>query len=139
VDGKTVIALTIPAGDSVTSCGSLADGQYRLTIDSSKITHAGASLDGDGDGRARGDYVFGDTPTDRFFRKYGDQDGNGRVNLFDFAAFRGNFGSLPTGMTPGRHFQRGVILHASGFAERVWIVEGIGDLWPTIPQPPGFA
>ena len=32
------------------------------------------------------------TPSDRFFRKYGDQSGNGLVDLLDFADFRRTFG-----------------------------------------------
>ena len=39
-----------------------------------------------------GDDVFGDQPVDRFFRKYGDHDGDGAVGLLDFAALRRTFG-----------------------------------------------
>jgi hypothetical protein len=49
-------------------------------------------LDGDGDGTAGDDHQFGETPIDNFYRKYGDQNGNGTVDLLDFATFRATFG-----------------------------------------------
>jgi hypothetical protein len=49
-------------------------------------------LDGNGDGTAGDDYVFGTGGVDEFFRKYGDGNGNGTVDLMDFAAFRHAFG-----------------------------------------------
>jgi hypothetical protein len=36
--------------------------------------------------------VFGSGGVDEFFRKYGDQNGNGTVDLEDFADFRRTFG-----------------------------------------------
>ena len=39
------------------------------------------------------DFSFGDQSSpDKFFRKYGDHNGNGLVDLLDFAAFRQAFG-----------------------------------------------
>ncbi len=91
-NGRTVVDFTFAAGPSVTTAGNLIDGNYRLTIDAARVTHYGVGLDGNGDGTAGDDYVFGNGGVDAFFRKYGDGDGNGSVNLFDFAMFRATFG-----------------------------------------------
>ncbi len=90
-DGKTRVRFTFAQGPSVLAGGSLADGSYQLTIDSALVHLDGTPLDGDGDGIAGGQYHFGATEADGFFRKYGDQDGNDIVNLFDFAAFRNSY------------------------------------------------
>jgi CSLREA domain-containing protein len=92
VNGKTVVELSFQPGASVTSFGSLVDGNYRLTIDAALITRFGIALDGDGDGSAGGNHIFGDQAVDEFYRRYGDHNGNGIVELFDFAAFRSTFG-----------------------------------------------
>jgi hypothetical protein len=90
VGGKTVSILSFTAGPSVIvrSVGgnTLAEGVYELSILSSGIkAQSGlASMDQD--------EVFGDQPSDEFFRKYGDHDGDGVVGLLDFAAFRRSFG-----------------------------------------------
>ena len=49
---------------------------------------AGHSLDGDNDGVAGGNYRFG-AEADKFFRYFGDSDGNRSVNAIDLAAYRG--------------------------------------------------
>ncbi len=92
MDGKTVVDFTFLAGPTVTDGGSLADGRYELRIDASLVTSFGMSLDGNGDGVSGDDFVFGTEDVDQFYRKYGDHDGNGTVDLLDFAAFRGTFG-----------------------------------------------
>ncbi|MEM9825810.1 MAG: VCBS domain-containing protein, partial [Planctomycetota bacterium] len=92
VDGKTVVRLTFDPGDSVTAGASLDDGDYHLEIDSAKICLGEIPLDGNLDGQAGGEFVFGDESGDGFFRKYGDADGSGLVNLLDFADFRATFG-----------------------------------------------
>jgi hypothetical protein len=90
VAGKTVSVLSFSGGPSVIarSVGgnTLADGVYELSILSGGIVaQTGlASMDQN--------EVFGDQPADEFFRKYGDNDGDGVVGLFDFAAFRRSFG-----------------------------------------------
>ena len=66
--------------------------EIRATVVSSLITLGGAPLDGDGNGTAGDDHVFGDDATDNFFRQYGDRNGNGTVDLLDFADFRSTFG-----------------------------------------------
>lgn len=90
---RTVIDLTFSPGPLITNFGSLIDGKYRLTIDASGINHHGVLLDGNNDGTAGDDFVFGENPADNFFRKYGDHNGNGAVDLLDFAEFRKSFGS----------------------------------------------
>lgn len=88
VDGKTLATLSFIAGPSVISgteptlANTLADGDYQLTIHATMITS-----------QSSGFAMTADT-TDSFFRDYGDQDGNGAVNLFDFAAFRNAFSRI---------------------------------------------
>ncbi len=66
---------------------SLADGNYVLTIDPTKVTRGGVNLSasntlGDGDNQ------YGDVVTDDFFRMFGDGNGDGVVSTGDTAAFR---------------------------------------------------
>ena len=90
VGGKTVATLTFSG--AFTQNGSLADGNYDLTIDATKAHSAGdVALDGDGDGLAGGDYVFGAEEADAFFRLFGDLDGSRFVGNNDYAAFRTRF------------------------------------------------
>jgi len=91
---RTVVAFAFNMGPSVTAGGNLVDGNYRLTIDANLVTDDGVRLDGNGDGAAGDDYVFGSGGVDEFFRKYGDGDGNQLVDLIDFAKFRSTFGLL---------------------------------------------
>jgi GH35 family endo-1,4-beta-xylanase len=92
-NGRTVATLTM-SGVLVQN-GSLVDGNYDLTIDAAKVTSvaSGFGMDANGDGVVGDDFVFGDAAADNFYRLYGDDDGNGSVNLFDFAAFRSAFGA----------------------------------------------
>lgn len=71
------------AGDSALSVSgnSLADGNYRLTIDPTKVRQA------DGQSLA-GSNVFGAAQNDKFFRMFGDSDGDGDVDGTDTLAFR---------------------------------------------------
>ena len=83
VNGKTRVDLSFsetPGGN-----GSLIDGEYQLHVDANRIFSGTSPLDG-GSGP-------GSNLVDDFFRLFGDQDGNGTVNLFDFAAFRSAFGT----------------------------------------------
>ncbi len=91
-NGQTVVDVTFITGPSVNANGLLLDGTYELTINAAQVHSLGLTLDGDGDGTSGDNYVFGDQAADNFFRKYGDNDGNNLVNLFDFAAFRSTFG-----------------------------------------------
>ena len=90
--GKTVVDITFTPGANVNASGGLINGDYQLSIDSSKITYQFVRLDGDDDGNPGGNHVFGDQAADNFFRKYGDTNGNNTVDLLDFAAFRQTFG-----------------------------------------------
>ncbi len=65
-----------------TESGSLLDGRYQLTMLSSQISAGGVALDGDGNGLPGGNAVV------NLFRLYGDWNGDARVDLLDFTAFR---------------------------------------------------
>ncbi len=73
--------------------GSLADGNYRLTIQSNLVRSNGLDLDGDNNGTAGGEYVRGEAAIDNFFRLYGDVTGNGSVNAHDINGFRAAIGT----------------------------------------------
>lgn len=98
VDGKTEVTLSFTAGPSVIERGAmpvtLADGEYEISIDGTLIIRDTKTLDGDGDGAEGGTFVFGNLSTDNFFRRYGDGNGSGIVDLFDFAMFRSTFGRV---------------------------------------------
>ena len=91
-EGKTVVDFTFAPGPSVNANGLLLDGDYQLVVDASQVNSLALGLDGNGDGAAGDNFVFGAQAADNFFRKYGDSDGNNVVNLDDFAAFRATFG-----------------------------------------------
>ncbi|MCY3006210.1 MAG: Ig-like domain-containing protein [Planctomycetota bacterium] len=65
---------------ATTNGNSLADGNYVLRIDPSKVKGEGFAL--------LGDAAFGDLATDGFFRMYGDSDGDGDVDGTDAVALR---------------------------------------------------
>jgi hypothetical protein len=92
VAGKSEVTLTF-SGAGI-SGGSLADGNYRLTALSSKIrsTVGSIALDGDNNGSAGGDFIEGESPTDNFFRLFGDSDGNGVMNPVETNRFRATVG-----------------------------------------------
>lgn len=86
--GQTIATITFLDGGLVSDgTGSLVDGAYQLTVNSASVTSLGNGLE------MAGDHIVGDDPVDRFFRRYGDANGNQIVDLGDFAAFRGSFGS----------------------------------------------
>jgi subtilisin-like proprotein convertase family protein len=90
--GSTVV--TLEFSGAFTGAAGLIDGNYQLTVSSDLITSSsGTPMDGDGDGVPGGDLVFGDTASDRFFRFFGDNNGDRSVNLFDLLAFRQTWGS----------------------------------------------
>ncbi len=73
------VVLTFPTS----SGGSLADGNYRLTILPAHLRDAaGNALDGNGDG------IAGDARVDDFFRFFGDYDGDRDVDAADYLFFR---------------------------------------------------
>lgn len=94
VSGKTIAVLTFSGSEIIGS--SLADGNYRFRIDSSRVTAFGNNLDGDGNGSPGGDYVIGELSTDRIFRFFGDSDGNRRNNALDYSRFQLAYGTKST-------------------------------------------
>ena len=87
VTGKTSVTLTFLAGVSVDTNGGLLEGNYELRINASFVSAGGEALDGDSDGNAGDDLVFGDNPADRFFRLFGDSDGDRDVDGQDYGRF----------------------------------------------------
>ena len=90
IGGKAVVNISFLAGPSVitrTAGNTLADGNYTLKIDATKVTYDGLLLDGDEDGIPGGDYLFGDAAVDNFFRFFGDTDGDRDVDGPDFGRF----------------------------------------------------
>ncbi|MCE2809848.1 MAG: Ig-like domain-containing protein [Planctomycetaceae bacterium] len=81
-NGTIVNGIVKRAGGALAASNgnSLADGNYVLRIDSAKVDGEGFALVGDN--------VFGDVATDRFFRMYGDSDGDGDVDGTDAVALR---------------------------------------------------
>lgn len=83
---KTILELEFPDSAGFTG-GSLADGNYLLTILAEDVTAAGQALDGNGDDVEGGDYQFG--ARDEFFRFFGDGNGDRYVDGIDLGMFRG--------------------------------------------------
>jgi hypothetical protein len=75
-------------GGPLTDFGSLADGEYRLTVLSAQVSGNGQPLDGDANGTAGGDFTMD------LFRLFGDVNGDKAVDGFDLTAFRNTFGSV---------------------------------------------
>ena len=85
--GATVVTLTFSG--AFTSASGLDDGNYQLTVLGDRITSSsGTAMDGDGDGNAGGDFVFGDSASDNFYRFFGESDGNRSVTVVDLLQFR---------------------------------------------------
>ncbi len=86
--GSSIVTLAF-SGGFVEASGSLVDGNYQLTMFGDQIQTAnGQHFDANGDGIAGGNFVFGDSATDNFFRLYGDTDINRIVNVFDLLTLR---------------------------------------------------
>lgn len=97
VNGKTVVVLTFSgAGVESNVVHSLMDGNYVLTVFGSAVHDgvSGINLDGDGDGSAGGNKVFGSVAADKFFRLFGDSDGDRDADTLDYARFRNAFSRL---------------------------------------------
>jgi hypothetical protein len=77
--GKTVATLMFIGSEIIG--GSLADGNYLLTID----------LDGDSVADDPDDYRFGADQADAFFRFYGDTDGDRDVDNMDYFQLRSTY------------------------------------------------
>jgi hypothetical protein len=86
VSGQTVAVLTFPGSGFIG--GSLADGNYTLTVHGDKVHDSlGQALDGDGNGTAGGDRTVD------FFRLFGDTNGDRTVDNTDFAVFKSASGT----------------------------------------------
>ncbi|WP_161604374.1 ELWxxDGT repeat protein [Roseiconus nitratireducens] len=92
--GQTILELTFGSGPSVidrdplgsTGLGnSLANGNYQLTIEGAAVIApiSGASM--------AGNYVYGQQEVDRFFRQFGDTDGDRDVDGQDYGRFGQSF------------------------------------------------
>jgi hypothetical protein len=82
-------------GGSLAEVGSLKDGTYTLTVFGALVTGPGGlALDGDNNGVAGGDFVYGtDQSLEKLYRFFGDINGDRFVNGADFAFFRTAFGT----------------------------------------------
>ncbi len=88
-NGKTRVTLRFLPGDGVDSLGRLSsDGNYHLMVLATKVSRLGFGLDGNGDGHVGDDYNFGADSADNFFRFFGDNNGDGAIDISDFAVFR---------------------------------------------------
>jgi hypothetical protein len=89
---QTVARLTFSG--ALTDHGSLVDGTYLLTVFGSQFTGPGGlALDGDNDGVAGGDFLYGTNQSlEKLYRLFGDADGNRVVNQSDLALFRAAYG-----------------------------------------------
>lgn len=115
VDGRTIAILDQFTG-SGSANGSLIDGRWTLRVKSSVQNLYGQALDGNGDGTSGDDFLLiGDAVTNRFFRLFGDYDGNGAVDASDFAAFGDAFGQTDPGSP--FDFNGDGTIHANDFAE----------------------
>jgi hypothetical protein len=85
--------VTITFSGSLSKNGSVIDGFYNFAIDADQVTSANGKLDG-GFGSGS-DYVVNGNTVNKYFRIFGDNNGNGVVDLSDFAAFRSAFNSGP--------------------------------------------
>ena len=89
INGKTVATLTF--GGRAAVGGSLADGEYTLTVVARRIRDSfGYQLDGNGDGREGGNGRH------KFFRMFGDADGDRDVDRRDRSRFFSAFGTTST-------------------------------------------
>ena len=85
-------SVTITFSGSLTEYGSLIDGFYDFTIDATQVSTAVGPVDADGDGNGAGNYVVIGTLANKWFRLFGDFDGDGTVGqTTDFIAFRAAF------------------------------------------------
>ncbi|WP_167546952.1 ELWxxDGT repeat protein [Stieleria maiorica] len=93
-NGQTIVELTFGPGPSVVTrdqagttglLNSLADGNYQLTVRSTAVASLQTGLNLDVD------FVHGELAADRFFRFYGDSDGDRDVDGQDYGRFGTTF------------------------------------------------
>ncbi len=88
--GKTTTTVTFGADPLVVERfggteNSLVDGNYELRIDAAQITTVASGL------QMAADYIFGAAEADKFFRFFGDQDGDRDVDTTDLPVFGQTF------------------------------------------------
>jgi hypothetical protein len=96
---RTLVTLTfVPSTPFVDSAGSLVDGNYQVTVNAGLVTSlaGGFQLDGDNNGVAGDNFVFGKRKEDKLYRLFGDIDGANAagqafVDSFDAGAFLGAY------------------------------------------------
>lgn len=85
VDTKSVVSITFGVSALVNQRlaygNSLKDGRYELTVRASLVNAVGAPAS------METDHVFGSSDADRFFRLFGDSDGDGDVDGQDYGRF----------------------------------------------------
>lgn len=86
-DGDTIVTLVF---EDLTrnNFGALADGNYQLTVDGSKVRRFGT------DQTLGTDFVYGDSADEAFFTLYGDIDGDRTVNAVDLLSFRKTYSAV---------------------------------------------
>jgi hypothetical protein len=89
-------SVTITFSGTLTESGSLVDGLYNLIIGAAQISGTGGALDGNNDTIAGGDYVVTGTTANRFYRFFGDQNGDGATDQTDYLVFRNAISSGPS-------------------------------------------
>ncbi len=92
---QTIVTLNFQGALTRGPSAALVDGYYQLTVDGSKISRTGITLDVNRDGVGGDTYLFGDQEVDKFFALFGDTDGDGQVGIAEFGQFRAAFGSTP--------------------------------------------
>lgn len=86
-------SVTITFSGSLTEFGSLVDGKYDFTIDAAQVSGVGGALDGNNDGTPGGSYFVNGTAANKFYRLFGDSNGDGVVGqTVDMLAFKNAFG-----------------------------------------------
>jgi hypothetical protein len=90
----TAGSVTIAFSGSLSENGSLVDGRYVFSIDATRVSAGGIPLDGDGNGLPGGNYTIVGTPANKWFRLFGDVNGDGTVDASDFITFRQYFGGV---------------------------------------------
>ncbi|MFL5331089.1 MAG: right-handed parallel beta-helix repeat-containing protein [Gemmataceae bacterium] len=90
----SVVTITFNAGTFVDSTKSLQDGRYDFNIDATKVSNGGGQLNGNGTPGT--DYhVNGSNLANKFYRFYGDENGDGGVDQTDYLAFRNALSNGP--------------------------------------------
>ncbi|MFL5327513.1 MAG: hypothetical protein ACJ8C4_01250 [Gemmataceae bacterium] len=85
--GPTNSVILTFSGPVIDSTFSLIDGVYDFTIDASKISGLAGNLNGSGSGVGTNYTVVGNT-ANKWYRFFGDGNGDGAVDQTDYLAFR---------------------------------------------------